>query len=76
MANQESKQKEDRRGMIIGGIIVLGIGVLFLLGNLEIIPYIGETWPAILIIVGVALLIGSLIKEKPKKESQNSSPKP
>ncbi|MCJ7786429.1 MAG: DUF5668 domain-containing protein [Desulfobacterales bacterium] len=59
----ECKEKEDRRGMVIGGLIVLGIGLVFLLGNLGVIPHIGNTWPLILVVVGVALLIGAVIKK-------------
>jgi uncharacterized membrane protein HdeD (DUF308 family) len=67
-----NKEKEDRHGMIIGGIIVLGIGVLFLLSNLDIIPDIGKMWPIILVVVGFALLIGAVIKREPKKPEKNS----
>jgi len=45
--------------MLTGGLIVLGIGVLFLLRNFGIIPDIGDMWPVILIIIGVALVVGS-----------------
>jgi hypothetical protein len=59
----EHKEKEDRRGLVIGGLIVLGIGLVFLLGNLGVIPDISATWPLILVVVGVALLIGTVIKK-------------
>jgi hypothetical protein len=68
----EHKEKDDRRGMVIGGLIVLGIGLVFLLGNLGIIPDIGNTWPLILVVIGVALLIGAIIKkDKSEPPSQN-----
>lgn len=51
---------DERRGMLIAGFIVTGIGVLFLLVELRIIPRIGEMWPVIPIIVGLALIIGGL----------------
>lgn len=42
----------------VGGIILIVIGVLFLLGNLGMIPRFGELlyryWPVILIAIGVA----------------------
>jgi hypothetical protein len=68
------KEKEDRHGMVIGGIIVLGIGMLFLLSNLDIIPDIGKMWPLILVVVGIALLIGAVIKREPKKKDITSQP--
>jgi hypothetical protein len=66
MTNKE--EKDDRHGMVIGGIIVLGLGVVFLLANLEIIPHFGEMWPLVLVVVGIALLIGAIVKKEPKKE--------
>ena len=48
--------------MLIGGIIVTGVGVLFLLDELDIIPSVGRMWPFFPIIVGVALIVGSFRK--------------
>jgi hypothetical protein len=64
-------EKEDRHGMVIGGLIILGIGVIFLLSNLDIIPDLGKMWPLILVVIGIALLIGAVVKkEKGKKEDE------
>lgn len=60
----ENNCENDRRGMIIGGLITLGIGLVFLLSNLRIIPSIGDMWPLIPMAVGVALLVGALLKGK------------
>ncbi len=54
--------KNERGGMLIGGIIVTGVGVLFLLDELDIIPSVGRMWPFFPIIVGVALIVGSFRK--------------
>ncbi len=54
------RRHEDTRGTLIGGLIVAGIGVFFLLQNLDLIPDIGRMWPVIPIIVGVAMIVGSL----------------
>lgn len=44
-------------GQSLGGLIILGIGVLFLLSNLDIIPYgFFEFWPVVLILVGFMIL--------------------
>jgi hypothetical protein len=56
------KSEADRRGMLVGGLITLGVGVIFLLSNMRILPDIGEMWPLIPIVVGVALVIGSFRK--------------
>jgi len=60
-------EKEDRHGMVIGGLIVLGLGVVFLLANLEIIPDFGTMWPLILVVIGIALLIGAVVKKEAKR---------
>ena len=45
----------------IGAVILIVLGVLFLLGNLGLIPRLGpllaQWWPLILIIVGASLLV-------------------
>ena len=64
MQGTHKEKEDDRRGMVIGGLIVLGIGLVFLLGNLGVIPHVGETWPLILVVVGVALLIGAIVKKE------------
>jgi len=60
----EKRREEERRGLLIGGLITLGVGLIFLLSNLEILPDIGEMWPLIPIIVGISLIIGSFYKGK------------
>jgi hypothetical protein len=63
-------EKDDRHGMVIGGLIVLGLGVVFLLANLEIIPDFGTMWPLVLVVIGVALLVGAVVKKEAKKEKE------
>ncbi len=59
----QEHEKDDRHGMVIGGVIVLGLGVVFLLSNLRIIPDFGEMWPLVLVVIGIALLIGAVVKK-------------
>ncbi len=40
----DKKMEEERRGMLIGGLITLGVGLFFLLSNLDILPNIGESF--------------------------------
>ena len=56
------KYRDDRRGLLIGGLITLGIGVVFMLVNLDVIPNIGKMWPIFPIIVGIALIISSVLR--------------
>lgn len=55
---------EEGHGMIIAGMIVLGVGVLFLLEELDIIPNFRIVWPVFPIIVGAALIVGGLMRRR------------
>ncbi len=57
--DRDMTRRNDSRGMFVGGMIVTGIGVFFLLVNLDLIPHLGKMWPLFPIIVGVALIVGS-----------------
>jgi hypothetical protein len=50
-----------RQRSIVGPVVLIVLGVVFLLSNLGWIPRIGQLlitwWPAILIVVGVSMLI-------------------
>ncbi|RKX20002.1 MAG: hypothetical protein DRP51_06440, partial [Candidatus Zixiibacteriota bacterium] len=67
MTDIEKKESEDRSGMFVGGSIVLGVGILFLLVNMDILPPLDETWPLFIIIVGLALIIGGFARKKKSK---------
>ena len=69
----DKKMESERRGMLIGGLITLGVGLIFLLINLGILPEMRDMWPMIPIIVGVALIIGSFYKDKKADKSEQSS---
>ena len=56
--------------MRVGGLIVTGVGVFFLLENLDLIPNVGKMWPVIPIIVGVSLIVTSF----GKPASKNNDP--
>lgn len=65
----ENEKDAARHGMLTGGLIVFGVGVLFLLDELDIIPDIGKMWPIFPIIVGLALIIGALYKGRGTRTS-------
>lgn len=68
--DQHEKKQDGNSGVdITGGIIITGIGILFLLINLDILPGIGDVWPAIIIIVGLALIVRNLTERK--KDNHN-----
>ncbi|HKY32462.1 MAG TPA: DUF5668 domain-containing protein [Candidatus Polarisedimenticolia bacterium] len=55
-------ERDDARGMLIGGLAALGVGVIFLLHNLGVIPDMDVSWPIFPILAGVGLIAGALIK--------------
>ena len=60
----DEKMNSERRGMLTGGLITLGVGVVFLLNSLGILRGMGQMWPLFPIVVGIALIIGSFFKGK------------
>ena len=54
--------KERNRGSLIGGMVLITLGMLFLAD--EFIPQInfGDLWPVILIVIGIGLLINTVTK--------------
>ena len=51
----------SQAGMLVGGLILIGIGLLFLAGNLfglSVWWFIGRYWPVILIVIGIKKLHG------------------
>lgn len=54
--------KERTKGSLIGGLVLITLGMLFLAD--ELIPQVnfGDLWPVILIVIGVGLLINAVTK--------------
>lgn len=65
-----TEEKDDRHGKLIGGIILIGIGLVFLLSNWGIIPDFSESWPIVLVVIGFALILGARRKGEEKKTSE------
>ena len=59
MDTQKEKKSNGRHSRLVEGIILIGIGLIFLFSNLGIIPGIGRVWPLFLIVVGFALFAGA-----------------
>lgn len=64
MDTEIKNSQDDRTGLLIGGTITLGVGTLFLLVNLDILPGFHDMWPIFIIIVGLALIVGGFSKKK------------
>ena len=52
--------RERKRGSLIGGLVLITLGLLFLAD--ELIPQInfGDLWPVILVVIGIGLLINAV----------------
>jgi phage shock protein C len=61
---EDNKTKKKRHDGLIGGLILITIGVIFLINRL--IPEIDfeDLWPVILIVIGLGILIGSITRKK------------
>lgn len=57
------QNKEVKKGGLIAGIILICFGGLFLIRQLDLIPF-REVWPVLFIIAGLALIINSSVKSK------------
>jgi phage shock protein PspC (stress-responsive transcriptional regulator) len=55
---KEGKKHQKSRGNLIGGLVLLTLGVLFLLDNFTQVDF-GDLWPVLLIVAGVAVLLNS-----------------
>jgi len=57
------EKREDRRGSLVGPVILIGLGVVFLLNNLGVLEWsvwevILRLWPILLVSAGLDLLLG------------------
>jgi phage shock protein PspC (stress-responsive transcriptional regulator) len=66
----EPDKRKNTRGPMIGGLVLITLGVLFLLDRL--VPSINfhDFWPVILIVIGAALLGGSYSRIKKEKNDE------
>jgi len=53
--------RDDNRGALIAGILLLLIGIYFLLERSGIVPNVRQSWPVILVIIGLSLVVAYLV---------------
>lgn len=53
------KERKPVSGAMIGGLILILIGFIFLVENFTSIRWLWKLWPVILIVIGVGILINS-----------------
>lgn len=69
-----TEERDDRHGKLTGGIILIGIGLVFLLSNWGIIPDFSESWPIVIIAIGFALILGARRKGEQEKKASEQKP--
>jgi uncharacterized membrane protein HdeD (DUF308 family) len=66
--NQNPPQHPDHQkkgnGNLIGGLVLITLGVLFLIDKFVPRVDFGDLWPVILVIAGIGLIINSFAKPK------------
>ena len=55
--------KNDRRG-IGSGVFILGLGLYFLAVNYDYLPAINDSWPVLIILVGIGLILGNVFRKR------------
>ncbi len=56
---QQHRHYDERRGAIVGGLILVLLGLAFLAQELVPDLDIGRFWPVILVVIGAALILSS-----------------
>lgn len=67
----KEKRRKEKRPPIVSGVIWLGIGLFMLAGQRNLIGDIetDQLWPLIIILVGVAVIVGAMRRNRSAKES-------
>jgi len=71
MENENTNQtkKDDQKcqknhGNLIGGLVLITLGILFLIDKFVPRVDFGDLWPIILVVAGVGIIINSFYKSK------------
>ena len=70
----ENTKMYSNRGKLTGGIILLGIGLIFFLSNINLLPDIEDSWPLFLIVIGIAMLYGATKDRSHRAKWSQDSP--
>jgi len=70
MSDDKPKVKKQE-GSFVGGIILIGLGLLFLAIQMDWFYWLNfrTGWPLIFIIAGVAMLVNTMYKRRPKSQA-------
>jgi phage shock protein C len=62
--------KSDNRNGLIGGIVLISLGLIFLVNKLIPNIHLGDLWPVLLVVLGGVLIATSLAERKGDKEKE------
>jgi uncharacterized membrane protein HdeD (DUF308 family) len=62
--NKEEHKHQKGHGSLIGGLVLITLGVLFLIDRFVPGVDFGDLWPIILVVAGIGLIINSFYKPK------------
>jgi hypothetical protein len=66
--------KSDRGGSPVAGVIILGVGLYFLAVQMDYLPPVSDSWPIFLVIVGLALIVGSFVRKNRPRPDREGPP--
>ncbi len=67
MGTDEAKK---HRNEMVTGLILFGLGIIFLLNSFDVVD-IGDSWPLILVVIGLSLIAGSLRRDTARRSPQS-----
>ena len=69
MSNGQTEMQRKRHGGLMGPVVLITIGVLFLIGKLGLGYSFHQLWPVLLIVIGLVKLFESM---RPRNEGSGS----
>jgi phage shock protein C len=68
----DMKKQNKERGSVIGGLVLITLGLVFLAD--EYLPWFdfGKLWPLVLVAIGIGLLWNSFVNKKDKDSDQTN----
>jgi len=73
MGKDKKMKEHSRGGGMTTGVILLGLGLLFMLNNFDVV-YLEQSWPLILVIVGAGLIVGTFLRRRAHQPETHTPP--